>query len=82
MNVYVWRHNRKFHSFSMINEPCVQQHFYTDAVAIVVAQTIDEAIDLLVAKDEGWRPEDLKLLEPKVYTIEQAAVLFTDVKGE
>ena len=35
MKVYVWRHNKTYHSHSMINEPCVQSHFYLDALAIV-----------------------------------------------
>lgn len=34
MKVYVWRHNKTYHSHSMINEPCVQNHFYLDALAI------------------------------------------------
>lgn len=33
MKVYVWRHNKTYHSHSMINEPCVQNHFYLDALA-------------------------------------------------
>ena len=27
MKVYVWRHNKTYHSHSMINEPCVQTIF-------------------------------------------------------
>ena len=38
MKVYVWRHNKTYHSHSMINEPCVQNHFYLDALAIVAAE--------------------------------------------
>lgn len=82
MKVYVWRHNRKFHSFSMIDEPCVQQHFYTDAVAVVLANSVDEALELLVLRNEGWRVEDLKNLESKVYGLDEAIVLFTDIKGD
>ncbi len=81
MNVYVWRHNRKFHSFSMMNEPCVQQDFYTDAVAVVLAESIDEALALLAEKKEGWRLEDLRELEPRVYPADKSAALFTDVRG-
>ncbi len=81
MNLYVWRHNRKFHSFSMINEPCVQQHFYTDAVAIVLAENMDGALSLLAKKEEGWRIEDLRELEPTVYPVGSASVVFTNVSG-
>lgn len=79
MKIYVWRHNKKFHSYSMINEPCVNNNFYTDAVAIVAAHSIEEAMELLVARNEGWMVEDLAKLEPKVYTLDKAQVLFTDI---
>ena len=44
MKVYVWRHNKTYHSHSMINEPCVQNHFYLDALAIVAAESLEEAL--------------------------------------
>lgn len=28
MNIYVWRHNKTYHSHSMIDEPCVNSEFY------------------------------------------------------
>ena len=45
MKVYVWRHNKTYHSHSMINEPCVQNHFYLDALAIVAAESLEEALN-------------------------------------
>ena len=47
MKVYVWRHNKTYHSHSMINEPCVQNHFYLDALAIVAAESLEEALSKL-----------------------------------
>ena len=41
MNVYFWRHNRTYHSHSMIQEPCVQQEFYLDAIAVVMADNVN-----------------------------------------
>lgn len=32
MNIYVWRHNKTYHSHSMIDEPCVNSEFYLDAL--------------------------------------------------
>ena len=57
------------------------QDFYLDAIAIVAASSKEEAVQLLAAKKDGWRPEDLLELEPQVYPADQAAVLFTDVRG-
>ncbi len=81
MKVYVWRHNRKFHSYSMINEPCVHQDFYTDVVAIVAANSIDEALKILAEQNSGWRVEDLKLLECKEYDLDKAQIIYTDIRG-
>ena len=53
MQVYVWRHNKKFHSYSMIDEPSVNNNFYLDAVAIVLAETISEALVLLQQQNQG-----------------------------
>ena len=44
MNLYIWRHNKTYHSHSMINEPCVVNEFYLDALAIVEAETLDDAL--------------------------------------
>ena len=80
MNIYVWRHNRTFHSYSMINEPCVHQDFYCDAVAVVLARDQEEALTLLERRG-GWRTDDLRRLTPTVYPVSDSAVLFADVRG-
>ncbi len=81
MKLFVWRHNRKFHSYSMLGEPCVQAHFYTDALAVVLAEDQDAALALLAARDEGWLIEELRRLEPQVYSLAEAAVVLSDVRG-
>lgn len=80
MKVYVWRHNKKFHSYSMINEPCINAHFYQEAAAIVIAESEDKAIELLMAREEGWRAEDLEIFKPKIYELDEAAVLFASIQ--
>jgi len=80
MKVFVWRHNRKFHSWSMINEPNVHQDFYTDAIAVVAAETVDEAL-LVLAKKQGWIPEELKRIEPQVYELDEPKVLLQVIQG-
>ena len=54
MQIYVWRHNKKFHSYSMIDEPSVNNNFYLDAIAIVLAESQEEALTLLQQKEQGW----------------------------
>ena len=80
MKVFVWRHNRKFHSWSMIDEPNVHQDLYTDAIAVVVAETVEEALEVLV-KERGWVLEELRRIEPQVYDLEKAKVLLQVVQG-
>lgn len=82
MKIFIWRHNRKYHSWSMINEPCVQQSLYTDAVAIVAAESPAAALELLAASGEGWRITDLRLLPHTERELETPSVLFTDVRNE
>ena len=66
MNIYIWRHNKTYHSHSMIDEPCVNSEFYLDALAIVVAGSLEEALDKLAAENKGWRIDDFRSLECKV----------------
>ena len=81
MNLYIWRHNKTYHSHSMINEPCVLNEFYLDAMAVVAAETQEEALALLDARKEGWRIEDLRLLEPVVVPLTTPQVVYTQVRG-
>lgn len=79
VQVYVWRHNKKFHSYSMIDEPSVNNNFYLDAIAIVLAESLDEALALLQREEQGWCIEDLRKISPQVYSLAEAKILFTDL---
>lgn len=65
MNLYIWRHNKTYHSHSMIDEPCVLNEFYLDALAVVAAPDQETALAMLEARGEGWRVEDLRKLEQR-----------------
>lgn len=64
----------------MIDEPNVHQDLYTDAIAVVVATTVDEAMDML-AKERGWVLEELRRIEPQVYDLNNPKVLLQVVQG-
>ena len=81
MNLYIWRHNKTYHSHSMINEPCVVNEFYLDALAIVEAETLDDALKLLEERNEGWRVEDLRELEPFVLKDTATTEIYTHIRG-
>ncbi|MDD2422255.1 MAG: hypothetical protein PHC60_03095 [Heliobacteriaceae bacterium] len=81
MKLFIWRHNRRFHSYSMIDEPCVVPDLYTDAVAVVLAETEEQALAILAAREPRWRVADLKRLQPRVIDLTTPGVLFTFVGG-
>ncbi|MDU4961558.1 MAG: hypothetical protein E6X17_12980 [Sporomusaceae bacterium] len=81
MKLYIWRHNRKFHSYSMINEPNVHQDLYTDAIAIVAADSLERALAILNANGKGWLTADLARLTPQVYDCDREGVVWEEVRG-
>lgn len=81
MNIYVWRHNKTYHSHSMIYEPCVNSEFYLDAIAVVLAHDLEEALAKLAEENKGWRTEDLRQLQCSVYPADKAAVIFSELRG-
>lgn len=81
MNIYVWRHNKTYHSHSMIDEPCVNNEFYLDALAIVAAENMDRALELLAEQKQGWRTEDLRALPCQVYPADKAGIIFSELRG-
>jgi hypothetical protein len=81
MRIYVWRHNKTYHSHSMINEPCILNEFYLDAIAIVAANSLEEALQKLADQNKGWRVEDLRTLKPQIYSLEDPQVIFTEIRG-
>lgn len=81
MNIYVWRHNKTYHSHSMIDEPCVNSEFYLDAIAVVLAHDLEEALAKLAEENKGWRTEDLRQLLCSVYPADKAAVIFSELRG-
>lgn len=82
MKVFKWRHNRKFHSWSMMNEPNLNQDLYLDAVLIVQAETIEQAYDLVRDQTGGWNVEELKLLAPHIIEQERPQVIFAEIRGD
>jgi len=74
MNIYIWRHSKKFSSWSMFTEPHVYEDNYMQAEAVVLANTKDEALNLLRNEDK-WNIEELKRIEPKIITLDKPCVV-------
>lgn len=82
MNIYIWRHNKTYHSHSMINEPCLNAEFYLDALAIVVASSLEEAVEKLMEENKGWRADDLMEHPCQVISCDKAGVVFSELRGQ
>jgi hypothetical protein len=65
----------------MISEPCINQSLYTDAIAIVLAESKAQAFDLLLKQNHDWLIGDMEHLEPIVMDATAPAVIFEEVRG-
>lgn len=66
MNQYTWKHYRKFHSYSMMDEPIIHHDLYTYAEVVVVASSQKEALRLIQEEKSGWILEGLESLIPQI----------------
>ncbi|WP_371381269.1 hypothetical protein [Sporomusa aerivorans] len=80
MKLFIWNHDRTYHSWSMIDEPCLHTSMYGKATAIVLAETEEQAITLLAEKNEGWRPEDLRRLSPYIIELDNSSVIYSQLQ--
>ncbi len=74
MKIFIWRHSKRFSSWSMFDEPHVYKDNYIEAEVIILANSKDEALELL-KNDDKWDIEELKRIEPKVVLLDQPAVV-------
>lgn len=74
MKIFVWRHSKLYSSWSMFDEPHICRHNYMQAEAVVVAGTQEEALALL-ERDDTWNIEELRRIEPLVYSVEKPSVV-------
>ena len=74
MKIFIWRHSKKFSSWSMFNEPHIYDDNYMQAEVVVLANTKDEALELL-NKEGKWNIDELKRIEPVTVALDQPCVV-------
>jgi len=74
MNIFIWRHSKKFSSWSMFDEPHIYEDNYMQAEVVVLANSRDEALDLL-RKDDKWNIEELKRIQPITVNLYQPCIV-------
>ena len=60
---------------------CRRRELPEAALAVVAAESLEEALSKLAEQNAGWRIEDLRALTPRVYDLDVPQVIFTDVRG-
>ena len=74
MNIFIWRHSKKFSSWSMFDEPHIYRDNYLQAEAIVLADSQEEALNIL-SRDDKWDIEELKRIQPTVLSLDKPCVV-------
>ena len=74
MNIYVWRHSKRFSSWSMLDEPHIHKENYIQAEVAVLASSQAEALALLAGQG-SWNVEDLQRIQPEVIPLNQSRIL-------
>lgn len=78
MKIYVWRHSKKFSSWSMFDEPHVYGDGYMEASVAVLAENEEEAL-AIIAKRKGWNVDELSRLKPLVFPTDQSVFIMENV---
>jgi len=79
MNIFIWRHSKKFSSWSMFNEPHICRDNYMQAEVVVLAETREEALEL-ISKDGRWNVEEINRIEPIIIPLTRSAVVTSSIE--
>jgi len=78
MHIFVWRHSKRFSSWSMLDEPHIHQENYLQADVTVLAASKDEALQLL-ERNGNWNVSELQRIEPEVIPVDEARIITSHV---
>jgi hypothetical protein len=78
MHLFVWRHSKRFSSWSMLDEPHIHKESYLQADVTVLAPSMAEALALL-ARAGGWNVEELQRIEPEVIPMDKPRIVISHV---
>lgn len=74
MKIFIWKHSKFLSSWSMFDEPHVYRDNYLQAEIAVLAETKQEALELIAAQGP-WNIEELDRIAPRVLELDRAAVI-------
>lgn len=78
MHLFIWRHSKRFSSWSMLDEPHIHKENYLQADVTVLASSKEEALALL-ARNGHWNVEELQRIEPEVIPLDASRIVISHV---
>ncbi|MGI6656507.1 MAG: hypothetical protein ACOX5Z_06730 [Desulfobulbus sp.] len=76
MHLFVWRHSKRFSSWSMLDEPHIHKDNYEQADVVVLAADREAALGLL-ARQGDWNIEELRRIEPEVIPLDAPRIVIS-----
>jgi hypothetical protein len=74
MQIYIWRHSKHLSSWSMLNEPHICKENYLKAEVSVLADSMEQALQLL-EENGSWDIDELNRIEPEIVPLTQPAII-------
>ncbi len=78
MQLFVWRHSKRFSSWSMLDEPHIHRDNYLQADVTVLARSKSEALQLL-GRNGAWNVEELERIEPEIIALDEPRIVISHV---
>ena len=78
MQLFIWRHSKRFSSWSMLDEPHIHRENYLQAEVTVLAASKDEALRLL-ERSGNWNIDELRRIEPETIPLDAARIITSHV---
>jgi hypothetical protein len=78
MQLFIWRHSKRFSSWSMLDEPHIHRENYLQAEVTVLAASKDEALRLLEGSG-NWDIDELRRIEPETIPLDAARIITSHV---
>ena len=78
MHLFIWRHSKRFSSWSMLDEPHIHKKNYLQAEVTVLAASLVEALQLLESNG-NWNIEELQRIEPEIIPLDAARIITSHV---
>lgn len=78
MQLFVWRHSKRFSSWSMLDEPHIHKENYLQADVTVLAGSKDEAL-VLLQRNGAWNIDELQRIEPEMIALNEPRIIISHV---